>query len=92
MSSKVRKTTPGGADVSGSGRRSKAQPPERIDKAALVNRLLHSIEQRLEKDDLKASLGDLIRLLQLQKELDDEQPAEIEVKWVDPEPVNANGE
>jgi hypothetical protein len=92
MSSKVRKTTPSGAGASTASRKTGPQSEEPIDKAALVNKLLHSIEKRLEKDELKATLGDLIRLLQLQKELDDEQPGEIEVKWVEPEPVSANGE
>jgi len=63
-----------------------------IDKAALVNKLLKSIEQRLEKDELKATLGDFIRLLQLKKELEDEEPREIEVRWVEPDPANTNGE
>ncbi len=63
-----------------------------IDKAALVNKLLKSIERRLEKDELKATLGDFIRLLQLKKELEDEEPREIEVRWVEPEPANTNGE
>lgn len=64
-----------------------------IDKAALIDKLLHSIEQRIEKDELKATLGDFIRLLQLQKELEEEQPKEIEVRWVEPgEPEGANGE
>ena len=45
-----------------------------------------------EKKELKGTLGDFIRLLQLEKELEDEQPKEIEVRWVEPsEPGNANG-
>jgi hypothetical protein len=81
MSSTVRK---------GKTRKAGTRPGRAIDKAALVNRLLNSIERRLEKDELKATLGDFIRLLQLQKELEDEEPREIEVRWVEPEPVSAN--
>ena len=40
---------------------------------------------------MKATLGDYIRLVQLQKDLKDEQPKEITVTWVEPEaePENA---
>ena len=92
MVSKGRKGTPDSTGESGASRKTKSESLEPIDKAALVNKLLHSIEQRLEKDELKATLGDLIRLLQLQRELEDEQPGEIEVRWVEPEPANANAE
>ena len=41
------------------------------------------MEEKLSRKDVKASLGDYIRLVQLQKELDDEAPREIKVTWVD---------
>ena len=47
--------------------------------------MLARVEQRLGEGDVKATLGDYIRLVQLQKELEDEEPGEITVKWVDPE-------
>ncbi|MBI4874666.1 MAG: hypothetical protein HY822_08535 [Acidobacteria bacterium] len=80
--------------MSSTGRRStRTRAGKAIDKAELVNRLVHGIEQKLEKGELKATLGDFIRLLQLQKELENEQPKEIEVRWVDPsEPAGANDE
>jgi hypothetical protein len=51
----------------------------------VVDQLLKKVEQKLSKDTGKASLGDYIRLVQLQKELDDDEPAEIQVTWVEPE-------
>jgi hypothetical protein len=62
----------------------------RITKAELIEKAIHSIEDKLESNELKATIGDFIRLLQLQKELQDEQPREIKVTWVDheePEPA-----
>jgi len=35
-------------------------------------------------DEMKATMGDYIRLVQLHKELDDESPKEIKVTWVEP--------
>ena len=54
-------------------------------KAKVVEELIEKFEKKLGGDDVKATLGDYIRLLQLRKELDEEEPGEIEVKWVDPE-------
>ena len=52
--------------------------------AAIVNKLLQSIEAKIDAKELKATLGDFIRLLQLQRELEEEQPREIKVTWVEP--------
>jgi len=52
------------------------------EKAATIDRLLMSIEAKLEKPEFKASIGDFIRLLQLKKEMEEEQPREITVRWL----------
>lgn len=57
----------------------------RKDKAALVEKVIENLEKRLENDELKATVSDLIRLVQLEKELNEEQPKEIKVTWVEPE-------
>ena len=36
-------------------------------------------------DEMKASIGDVIRLLQLQKELEQEEPREITIQWIERE-------
>jgi hypothetical protein len=46
--------------------------------------LLAKVEDKLH-GDVKASLGDYIRLIQLQKELEEDEVREIKVTWVDPE-------
>lgn len=52
--------------------------------AALVHKVMEKIESKLDADELKPSVGDLVRLLQLEKELVQEQPKEIKVSWVEP--------
>ena len=47
--------------------------------------MLESIEQKLKGKDLKVTLADYIRLVQLKKELEGEEPREIRVTWVDRE-------
>lgn len=58
---------------------------KQVNKAALVEQVIQSIEKRLQRDELKATVGDLIRLVQLEKELEEEQPKEIKVTWIEPE-------
>ena len=67
---------------------------KRIDRFATrerIQKLLGDIETRLESDSGKASISDYIRLLQLERELEEEEgPQEIKVSWVEtPEPTNA---
>ena len=47
--------------------------------------MIQALMMHLESGDLKgrASVGDLVRLLQLYKELSEEQIREVEVRWVD---------
>ncbi len=47
---------------------------------------MENVEKRLGEGDVKASLGDYIRLVQLQQELEEEEPKDITVTWVDPKP------
>ena len=51
---------------------------------AKITKLLKKVEEKLEEDTSKASLGDFIRLVQLERELaDEETPREIRVRWVE---------
>ena len=59
--------------------------------AGVVKKLLKKVEKKLGGDEVKASLGDYIRLVQLQKELEEEQPKEIKVTWVEPEETSDSG-
>jgi hypothetical protein len=49
----------------------------------IIQKVIEGIETKLETEELKATVGDFIRLLQLRKELEEEQPREIEVTWID---------
>jgi len=52
--------------------------------AQAVKHMLTRIETKMQGDQMKATLGDYIKLVQLHKELDDESPKEIRVTWVEP--------
>ncbi len=54
-------------------------------RAELVENAIEKIEAKLGAESVKATFADFIRLLQLQKELQADQPHEIKVTWVEPE-------
>ncbi|MEX2263571.1 MAG: hypothetical protein WD696_16560 [Bryobacteraceae bacterium] len=73
--------------VKGGRKTRKADPekkPGRKSKAELIEQAILRIEEKLASDEMKASIGDFIRLLQVQKELEADQPREIKITWVDP--------
>jgi hypothetical protein len=53
--------------------------------AAVVKKLLKNVEKKLGGEDVKATLGDYIRLMQLQKELEEDDQQDIRVTWVEPD-------
>jgi len=53
-------------------------------RAAVVKKLLEKLEDQMGGKEVKASMADYIRLVQLHKELDEESPREIKVTWVEP--------
>ena len=61
-----------------------AKPRAKKSKAEVVQKILERVEDKLKHDDVKATLGDYIRLVQLEKELEDEEPREIKVTWIEP--------
>lgn len=62
-------------------RKSMATKDERGERALrAVRRLLDVLESKIDKD-VKCSVGDFIRLLQLERELTAEQVREIHVSW-----------
>ncbi len=54
-------------------------------KKALVKQAIRQIGEKIESNELKPTVGDFIRLLQLEKELLEESPKEIKVSWVEAE-------
>ena len=61
-------------------------------RADMVEKAIHSIEAKLGSTEVKATFGDFIRLLQLQKELQIDRPREIKVTWIDPSETESASE
>ena len=71
-----------------SGKKPLRKQPEKqpeLSRRQRIRKLLIDIEKRLDIEKSKVTLGDFIRLTQLERELEDEeQPREIIVTWKDP--------
>jgi len=55
-------------------------------RAEAVKKLLLRVEKKMAEEDVKATLADYIRLIQLQKEMSDEPKTEITVTWIEAVP------
>ena len=68
------------------GREQTEREQKKKTQAAVVQKLLKNVEKKLGGEDVKATLGDYIRLVQLQQDLEEEEPKDVKVTWVDPKP------
>ena len=50
--------------------------------AELVEKAIRIFESKLDKKNI--TVGELVRLLELQRELDGDEPREIKITWVEP--------
>jgi len=53
-------------------------------RARIVKKAIESIEQRLQPETIRPALVNLLRLLQIEKELEHDEPREVRVTWVEP--------
>ena len=61
----------------------KAASRARIEK--IIEKAMQGVEAKL-GNNVQLTLQDCLKVMQLQKELEDEQPTEVTVTWIDPEP------
>jgi hypothetical protein len=52
-------------------------------RAKAVKKILLNVEKKMSEEDLKASLGDYIKLIQLSKEMTEEPKTDITVMWIE---------
>jgi hypothetical protein len=50
---------------------------------AALDKAIGRIQKRLADDEMKGSVADLVRMLQLRNELMETQPKTVTVRWVD---------
>ena len=55
-----------------------------------LNTAITDIEGKLKKKELKPTMGDYLKLLQMEQDIEHEVPKEIRVTWIEPtEPSNS---
>ncbi len=60
------------------------QMKEKIRIAQLLEVAITKMEAKLETDDFKPTVGDFLKLMQLEQELAQDEAKEIKVTWVEP--------
>jgi len=73
------------------GSEGKQAPASKLRIEQLVTDAIGGIEKRLKDEKTPPTIGDYLKVMQLQKELEEEQPKEIKVTWVTPEPESKSG-
>jgi hypothetical protein len=69
------------------------QPESSESKTQVVDQMISNFKRRVDKGEVKVTVGDFIRLVQLRGDLDVDEPKEIRVTWVEPtETESAKGE
>ena len=58
----------------------------------MVRKMLRLIERKVEDQEMRVSVGDFIRLVELGRELAEQAPTEIQVRWIDPEESASDAE
>ncbi|HUE05637.1 MAG TPA: hypothetical protein VMR62_39205 [Bryobacteraceae bacterium] len=58
-------------------------------RARIVRKAIENIETRLGTQEIKPTVADLVRLLQIEKELETDEPREVRVRWVESEPTES---
>jgi hypothetical protein len=59
-------------------------------RAEIVRKAIQSIEQKLGTPEMRPTVGDLVRLLQIEKELSADEPREVRVRWIESKPTRLN--
>src|SRR5579871_3356255 len=59
------------------------KPAKETTRAEAVEKILQNVETKLKSGKLRASLGDYIKLIQLSKDMKDEEKTEIKVTWIE---------
>ena len=50
----------------------------------VLEKVIANMESKIAKEEFKPSLADYLKLVQLEKEVGEEEPKEIKVTWVEP--------
>jgi hypothetical protein len=66
------------------------QVRERIRVAELLEKIVEKIEEQVTNGDVKATTAEYLKLIQLQKEFDQDEAKEITVTWINPSENSEN--
>ena len=83
------KTAANGSKRKAATRKKKAPAAKSVTRTRqkkLVDKAILSIESKIDADEVKGSVGDLLRLLEFKKEIEGQDAADITVIWVGEKP------
>jgi hypothetical protein len=57
--------------------------------ANLLTSLMGNIEARIKAQEIKPTVAEYLKLMQIEQEIEEESPKEIKVTWVEPETISS---
>ena len=66
------------------------QVRERVRVAELLEKIVEKIEEQIAEGEVKATTAEYLKLIQLQKEFDQDEAKEIRVTWINPSESSEN--
>lgn len=60
------------------------QVSDRVRVSELLTKTIEEIEKRISEDELKVTVGDYLKLAQMQREFEQDDAKEIRVTWIEP--------
>lgn len=70
----------------------KIEASTQADLSSRISTILLRVEEALSGGEIRASVSDYIRLLQMQRECEQQEPKNVEVQWVEPSESTASDE
>ena len=61
----------------------------RIRISDLLAKAMETLESKIQNKELKPTVGDYLKLLQIEQEFEQDTPKEIRVTWVEPPPTSS---
>jgi hypothetical protein len=83
------------AGVKTAPKKNKAAPKKRTGakaRAKAMKKILRNVEKKMSEETMRATLGDYIRLYQLEQEMGNEPKPEIKVMWIERDPSSPTEE
>jgi len=89
MARTTRERAKTGSRCEGASKNKKARRRKGIPDARVIEEIMEKAAEHLTNDEYSVSVAEYLRLMQMKREIEEEQPEEVRVTWVEQEEESA---